>query len=59
MLVGQRPSPELFEEAARAAAREAEPSSDVHGSAEYRRGLVATLTSRALGEAAQRMERVS
>ncbi|MDQ6915633.1 MAG: FAD binding domain-containing protein, partial [Actinomycetota bacterium] len=51
-LVGQRPSRELFEEAARAAARESQPSSDIHGSANYRRSLVETLTSRALAEAA-------
>lgn len=56
MLVGQPPSRELFEEAARAAAREAQPSSDIHGSADFRRALVETLTSRALSEAAQRME---
>lgn len=42
---------EAIEEAAQAAAREVEPSSDVHGSAEYRKRLTAVLLRRALRRA--------
>ena len=38
--------------AARAAAAAVEPPNDIHGSAEYRRALVATLLERALRKAA-------
>jgi CO/xanthine dehydrogenase FAD-binding subunit len=51
-LLHQPPSEELFHDAALTAALEASPVSDIHGSAEYRRSLVETLTFRALSEAA-------
>jgi carbon-monoxide dehydrogenase medium subunit len=43
---------EAFEEAGRVAAKEIDPPSDVHGSAEYRRDLSTVLIRRALMEAA-------
>jgi aerobic carbon-monoxide dehydrogenase medium subunit len=43
---------ETFEEAGRVAAKEIDPPSDVHGSAEYRRDLSTVLIRRALMEAA-------
>ncbi len=43
-----------FTEAGRAAAGAVEPSSDVHGSAEYRKELTAVLVRRALAEAVHR-----
>ena len=51
LLRGEQPGEELFAAAARAAAAAASPSSDIHGTAEYRRSLVATLTARALQQA--------
>ena len=54
MLVGQRPSDELFEAAARKAGEESRPISDIRGSAEYRRELVEILTVRAVKEAYER-----
>jgi carbon-monoxide dehydrogenase medium subunit len=52
ILVGDKPAPERFEQAARAAAEAIEePLSDVHASAEYRLSLVQALTRRALSEA--------
>ena len=45
---------EAFTEAGRAAAAAVEPSSDVHGSAEYRKELTAVLVRRALAEAVHR-----
>src|SRR6185437_11106995 len=47
-LRGQVVSPDLIEEAARLAAEDARPISDVRGSAEFRRHLVAVLTRRTL-----------
>ncbi len=52
LLVGNAPSDELFAEAARAAAQACEPSSDVRGSAEFKRGVVDTFARRALANAA-------
>jgi CO/xanthine dehydrogenase FAD-binding subunit len=46
--------PDAFAAAAELAAVEAEPVSDVHGTAEYRRDLVRTLVGRALAKAADR-----
>lgn len=53
-LSGQTPSGDAFRAAAEAAAGEADPSSDYHASAEYRRDLIRSLTQRALAEAHSR-----
>jgi carbon-monoxide dehydrogenase medium subunit len=50
-LEGAAPGGEAFAEAGRAAAGAVEPSSDVHGSAEYRKELTDVLVRRALAEA--------
>jgi carbon-monoxide dehydrogenase medium subunit len=52
LLVGERPSPELFEEAARRATADLDPPADLHGSAEYRKKVAATLVRRGLQAAA-------
>jgi CO/xanthine dehydrogenase FAD-binding subunit len=49
-LVGERPTRALLEEVGRCAARDARPISDTRGSADYRRSLIAVLTTRALGD---------
>lgn len=51
-LVGQKPAPELFANAAAKAAAEAQPITDIRGTEEFRRELVKVLTVRALEEAA-------
>ena len=51
VLEGAEPGAEAFAEAGRAAAAAVEPSSDIHGSAEYRKELTAVLVRRALAEA--------
>jgi CO/xanthine dehydrogenase FAD-binding subunit len=51
LLAGQRPSAELFDEAARQAAADIDPPSDLHGSAEYRKKVAAALVRRGLREA--------
>lgn len=48
VLVGERPSTELFDEAARRAAADIDPPADLHGSAEYRKKVAATLVRRSL-----------
>jgi carbon-monoxide dehydrogenase medium subunit len=50
-LDGAAPGAEAFAEAGRAAAGAVDPSSDVHGSAQYRRELTDVLVRRALAEA--------
>jgi aerobic carbon-monoxide dehydrogenase medium subunit len=50
VLDGAAPGAEAFAEAGRAAAGAVDPSSDVHGSAEYRRELTDVLVRRALAE---------
>lgn len=50
-LNGQAPSEEAFRAAADAAANAADPGSDYHASADYRRDLIRSLTQRALSEA--------
>jgi len=55
-LTGQPPSDEAWAAASEAAATGLEPPSDVHGSAAYRRHLVAALTRRALRQAHERAE---
>jgi len=47
-LVGERPSAELFEEAARRATADLDPPADLHGSSEYRKKIAATLVRRGL-----------
>jgi carbon-monoxide dehydrogenase medium subunit len=56
LLVGIKPSEELFKEAAGAAASESKPISDVRASAEYRREMCGVLVRRALKEAYARAE---
>ena len=53
-LLGERPSEALFGDAARRATENLEQDSDIHASAEYRRGACAALARRALMQAAQR-----
>jgi len=48
LLVGEQPSAELFEEAARRATDGIDPPSDLHGSADYRKKVAATLVRRGL-----------
>jgi len=50
-LTGQRPSESIIKEAAMAAMAEAQPMSDAHASADYRRKMVAVFTRRALRQA--------
>ena len=52
LLVGERPSAELFDEAARRATDSVDPPADLHGSAEYRRKVAAALVRRGLRTAA-------
>jgi carbon-monoxide dehydrogenase medium subunit len=47
-LVGQEPSAPLFEKAASRATADIDPPADLHGSAEYRKKVAATLVRRAL-----------
>jgi aerobic carbon-monoxide dehydrogenase medium subunit len=51
LLEGGRPTAELFDEAARVAAADLDPPSDLHGSAEYRKKVAAALVRRGLREA--------
>ena len=51
LLVGESPSDELFDEAARRAAGDIDPPADLHGSAEYRKKVAAALVRRGLREA--------
>ncbi|HEY6278183.1 MAG TPA: xanthine dehydrogenase family protein subunit M [Streptosporangiaceae bacterium] len=53
-LIGSGLEPEVIAAAAQEAAAGADPSGDIHGSAEYRRRLVQVLAARAIGEAAGR-----
>ncbi len=52
LLIGERPSAELFDEAARRATDSVDPPADLHGSAEYRRKVAAALVRRGLRAAA-------
>jgi len=52
LLVGERPSAELFEEAARRATDGIDPPADLNGSSEYRKKVAATLVRRGLQAAA-------
>lgn len=53
-LTGKRLDDEVLREAARFAAAAAQPTSDLRGPEEYKRGVVRTLTTRALRTATQR-----
>jgi aerobic carbon-monoxide dehydrogenase medium subunit len=52
LLVGERPSAELFEEAARRATAGIDPPADLNGSSEYRKKVAAALVRRGLQAAA-------
>jgi aerobic carbon-monoxide dehydrogenase medium subunit len=52
LLIGERPSAELFEEAARRATADLDPPADLHGSSEYRKKVAAALVRRGLAAAA-------
>ena len=52
LLVGEGPSPELFDEAARRATDDIDPPADLHGSSDYRRKVAAALVRRGLRAAA-------
>ncbi len=52
LLVGERPSAELFDEAARRATDHIDPPADLHGSADYRKKVAAALVRRGLRAAA-------
>jgi len=52
ILVGEGPSVELFDEAARRAADDIDPPADLHGSSDYRRKVAAALVRRGLRAAA-------
>jgi CO/xanthine dehydrogenase FAD-binding subunit len=54
LLVGMRPSAELFAEAARRATAGLDPPADLHGTSEYRKKVAATLVRRGLRAAADR-----
>jgi len=53
-LEGELPSADLFKEAGELAAEHANPESDEHGSAEYKRNMVRVLAQRALADATER-----
>jgi carbon-monoxide dehydrogenase medium subunit len=53
-LIGKKPDDVTFRQAAQLASDDSEPSADLRGPAEYKRGLVKELTRRALALAAQR-----
>ena len=48
LLVGERPSAELFDEAARRATENIDPPADLHGSSDYRKKVAAALVRRGL-----------
>ena len=52
LLVGERPSTELFDEAARRATDDVDPPADLNGSSDYRKTVAATLVRRGLRAAA-------
>jgi len=52
LLIGETPSAELFEEAARRATGDLDPPADLHGSSDYRKKVAAALVRRSLREAA-------
>ena len=54
ILIGKKATPELFNKAAGEIAANIDPSSDIHGSAAYRKSLASVLARRALNEALQK-----
>jgi carbon-monoxide dehydrogenase medium subunit len=52
LLTGERPSAELFDEAARRAAGDLDPPADLHGSSGYRKTVAAVVVRRGLRAAA-------
>ena len=52
LLTGERPSAELFDEAARRATSDIDPPADLHGSPDYRKTVAAALVRRGLRAAA-------
>src|SRR5438094_8886048 len=54
ILIGKKAAPDLFNKAAGEIAASIDPSSDIHGSAAYRKSLASVLARRALNEALQK-----
>jgi len=52
LLAGERPSAELFDEAARRATEDLDPPADLHGSSDYRKAVAAAVVRRGLRAAA-------
>jgi aerobic carbon-monoxide dehydrogenase medium subunit len=52
LLAGERPSAELFDEAARRATEDIDPPADLHGSSDYRKTVAAAIVRRGLRAAA-------
>jgi carbon-monoxide dehydrogenase medium subunit len=52
LLIGEEPSAELFDEAARRATDDIDPPADLHGSSDYRKSVAAALVRRGLRAAA-------
>jgi aerobic carbon-monoxide dehydrogenase medium subunit len=52
LLAGERPSAELFDEAARRATGDVDPPDDLHGSSDYRKTVAAVVVRRGLAAAA-------
>jgi aerobic carbon-monoxide dehydrogenase medium subunit len=59
LLVGERPSAELFDEAARRATGDIDPPADLHGSSGYRKTVAAAVVRRGLRSAADNAARGS
>jgi CO/xanthine dehydrogenase FAD-binding subunit len=59
LLVGESPSTELFDEAARRATQDLDPPADLHGSSDYRKTVAAAIVRRALRAAAANAARGS
>ena len=59
LLAGERPSAELFGEAARRATEDLDPPADLHGSSDYRKTVAAAVARRGLRAAAENAARGS
>jgi CO/xanthine dehydrogenase FAD-binding subunit len=59
LLAGERPSAELFDEAARRATQDLDPPADLHGSSDYRKTVAAAVVRRGLRAAADNATRGS